>query len=147
MTADATAASQRPPKRRRRVPAVFRVGLWVLMATGVLWAFSLWRMRQIDELVHGSRGGVDVQRAPSWTTRFLGLELLPLHREPAALSFRGMPHDEEWYSRLRRVNDLIDLDLSNTQIGDAGLQYLQHLRGLTVLDLSGTRVTDRGMKT
>ena len=38
------------------------------------------------------------------------------------------------------------LDLSRTQVSDAGLEHLKGLTSLTALDLSGTQVTDEGVE-
>ena len=46
---------------------------------------------------------------------------------------------------LARSKELFYLDLSHTQIGDAGLTHLESLSNLDRLDLSGTRVTDAGL--
>jgi Leucine-rich repeat (LRR) protein len=42
--------------------------------------------------------------------------------------------------------NLMELDLSNTQVTDAGLVHLKGLISLWKLDLSGTQVTDAGLK-
>ena len=47
---------------------------------------------------------------------------------------------------LKGLTKLSVLDLSGTQVTDAGLAHLKGLTKLSVLDLRGTQVTDAGVK-
>ncbi|HEY3964695.1 MAG TPA: hypothetical protein VGM05_09115, partial [Planctomycetaceae bacterium] len=96
---------------------VVRAGLPVfLLIVGGSWYWNFHRMQQIEELVNASTGGGGfVQRAPSWSARLLGAELLPWFQEPKELWIHDKTLDEAWFSKLRLVNEVSVLDLSNTQ--------------------------------
>jgi tRNA A-37 threonylcarbamoyl transferase component Bud32 len=49
-------------------------------------------------------------------------------------------------AKLKKLKDLVRLDLNFTEVGDAGLEHLKGLKVLGILLLSGTNVTDNGLK-
>ena len=51
---------------------------------------------------------------------------------------------DETLKNLSKLNNLMDLDLSNTRITDEGLKILAQLPNLRYLDLEGTQITDEG---
>jgi hypothetical protein len=78
---------------------------------------------------------------PEWVRTFLGDDFL---------------FDVVWVSvvedfgdddvrHLKVLTNLVRLDLSGTQVTDAGLEHLERLTNLTDLYLSGTQVTDAGL--
>jgi serine/threonine protein kinase/Leucine-rich repeat (LRR) protein len=66
----------------------------------------------------------------------------------AWLQKRGFLHQQEWArgtQRLSRPVEIVNLDLSNSQVTDAGLKEIASLHKLRSLDLSFTRVTGTGL--
>ena len=44
------------------------------------------------------------------------------------------------------INQLVALDLKETQVTDVGLEALRGLNQLETVDLTGSKVTDKGVK-
>jgi Leucine-rich repeat (LRR) protein len=69
---------------------------------------------------------------------------LRTHPGAGAVSFKGYDLTDRAMPSFAGMSKLAFLCLAYTQVGDAGLKYLENLP-LRVLDLSDTRVTDDGM--
>ena len=64
---------------------------------------------------------------------------------PSTLVLPTMSDRNAMMASLEGLTELSELDLSGTDVTDAGLAHLKQLTKLTFLDLSGTKVSDTGL--
>src|SRR5262245_47605707 len=66
--------------------------------------------------------------------------------KPVTVTFRKGTLSPEQVARLHDIANLTTVNLIDTQVGDEAAPALAQLSGLRSLDLSGTQITDAGLK-
>jgi multidrug resistance efflux pump/WD40 repeat protein len=79
-------------------------------------------------------------------TRWDHITALGLIRQLQRLQFRGQRRVDEVLARLPRLEQLRELDLTETDVSDEGLRHLSKFPRLEKLDLSGTRLRAKELR-
>ncbi len=82
----------------------------------------------------------------AWLEGILTQSAISTQLRPRAAVTRTMSDSNAMMVPLKSLTKLSDLDLSYTDVTDAGLAHLKGLTKLTALDLSGTQVSSAGLK-
>jgi hypothetical protein len=83
---------------------------------------------------------------PEWFQKLVGDELLAGFGDGLYVDLSDTPVTDAELEYLKRLPELEELMLPNTQITDTGLKHLRGLTRLKVLNLGYTRVTDAGLE-
>ena len=83
-------------------------------------------------------------RRPAFIPAYLWQAAIP--RSVVTVSYQSTPLPAGLIRRINRLSSVRRIDLSRTDLDDAGLAQLSHLRSLEELVLDGTQVTDEGVK-
>ncbi|MFN0053948.1 MAG: hypothetical protein ACKV0T_17355 [Planctomycetales bacterium] len=120
---------------------------FVVMAIAVRIGLPIYRQRVAIREFERLGGFVELQNGgPVWLRRVVGDRWMTPFQEVVHVGLGGSQVTDSNLIHLEQMPNLEWLVLTDTQISDPGLVYLQGLNKLTILDLEGTQVTNAGLE-
>jgi hypothetical protein len=149
--ATADPATDKPPRRRRRIPLSLRifVGMLALFGVGSLLSIGIPAYRQqvaLHEIMRLAPGVETRPAGPRWLKYMIGAEWLEPLDDVIEVNLSYSEATDATLGHLGSLTGLETLLLTNTRVSDAGLSHLRGLTGLKVLYLPNTKVTDNGLE-
>lgn len=149
MTDAPTNIDQSSPQKSRR-----RYGWWLVFALVVLlFAIALpvviqyQRQSSLIKSIEQAGGLVKtVPDGPQWLRKMLGKERMRRFESVVGIIVAAPDIDDDWLKNIADFTKLERLDLSDTQVTDAGLAQLKGLTSLEHLYLVNTLVSDAGLE-
>ena len=127
-------------------PGVLLAVAIVLVVIAVLLTVRVSYHRQRGAINEIERfGGSVMTGGPAWLRDLVGDKWMKYFERAYSVNFSSEQGDDV-LKHLNKLANLKVLQLSGTQVSDAGLKHLSSLTQLTILGLEATQVTDAGLK-
>ena len=147
-------ATEKPPRRRRRMPLSLRIFAAILVVLLVGSVLSVWvpyyREQLVIQMIERRGGGVDTEIcAPNWLRQLVSddpIRKCEIFERVFSVDLDETRITDAEIAQLSRMTNLSTLSLGSTPVTDAGLTHLYGLRKLNILYLGRTAVTDRGAR-
>jgi hypothetical protein len=128
--------------------AVLGTALGILgLATGLRFGIPCYRQQSAIREVQRAGGKVIVEHGgPEWLRSRLGNKCMTPFDDVLTINLSNSQITDTGMARLSGLTNLRELYLFDTDVTDAGLAYVQRLTNLEAIDLADTKVTDHGLE-